>query len=111
MPEDTADEQAAAARDNVIEEGIKAPAHLQLLPARHTKTLFLVRHGEGYHNVAGAAPAAMRCSPCAAAHLACRPMRAADPLLRSAGKQGYHMYSRQVRPRPLRAARSGHKHR
>ena len=47
------DDTTEQERDNVIEEGIKAPSHLQLLPARHTKTLYLVRHGEGYHNVAG----------------------------------------------------------
>lgn len=29
------------------------PAVLTVRPARYTKTLHLVRHGEGYHNVAG----------------------------------------------------------
>lgn len=37
------DEQALAA----------SPLRLQLVPHRHTKIVHLIRHGQGFHNVAG----------------------------------------------------------
>ncbi|KAF6265296.1 phosphoglycerate mutase-related protein [Scenedesmus sp. NREL 46B-D3] len=39
------------------------PPHLTVVPFRHHKVLHLIRHGEGYHNVAGRMDHSLYCSP------------------------------------------------
>ena len=71
MPSTTGEEEgdaaaaaAAAAPPHTHSDGTHAEhcvPRLTVLPMRHTKVLHLIRHGQGYHNVAGGAdPVAYR---------------------------------------------------